>query len=114
MIAETVAFDVLLHPSGASVEPDVRTVAALRPAPEDIVRCRQWFAARGVEAYDTAFGLSCSAPHRVFEALFGVTLRAPADPAESSVPEIIGCVEPPAEIADLVEQVTLTRPPEFF
>lgn len=114
MIAETVTFDVLLHPSGAPVEPDVRTVAALRPAPEDIVRCRQWFAARDVEAYDTAFGLSCSAAHHVFESLFGVTLRAPTDPAVSAVPEIIGCVEPPAEIADLVEQVTLTRPPELF
>lgn len=114
MISETVAFDVLLRPSGSPIEPGVETVGALRPMPEDIGRCQRWFAARGVEAHETAFGLSCSAPRKLFESVFGVALQGPDGAEASDVPKIVGHLEPPAAIADLVEQVTLTRRPEFF
>ena len=112
---EEVAFDVLLRAPGAGSVPDVATIDQCRPDAEAVERCRRWFAARGVTTHATQFGLAGSTPRALFESLFGVRLK-PVRPAVSGRPafETIGKLQLPTEIADAIEQVTLSAPPEFF
>lgn len=71
-------------------------------------------ARKGVEAHPVEFGLACRAPRKVFESLFRVSLK-PLVPLPGKPPfEIVGRLEPPEEISDAIEEVTISAPPEIF
>jgi hypothetical protein len=113
--AEQVAFDVLLRAPASGRTPHVATIDQFRPDPENIEKCRRWLAGEGVTCYATDFGLACSAPCELFESLFGVSLK-PVRPASPGRPpfEIVGEIRSPAEVADMIDQVSISAPPEFF
>lgn len=110
---DVVAFDVLLKAS-TEAEPNLATVPALRVSPEVVNRCRLWFGRRGVEVYSTDFGLACRAPRSVFESLFGVHLERTEESPGMPNFAIKGSIRMPSEIAEFVDQITLTASPEFF
>ena len=111
---ELVAFDVLLRSPASGRPPSVASIRQFRPPPEEIERCRRWFAERGVEAHATEFGLACRAPRKLFESLFHVSLKR-AKPTPGRPPfEFVGEPVPPKEIAGAIEQVTITAGPELF
>ena len=114
MTSAPITFEILLRAPGTGGEPDVSTIEQFRPAAEDIIRCQRWFAAHGVEAQSTGFGLLCNAPRTLFESMFGVTLTPV--PPEPSAPAFTmsGKPRPPKEVAPYIEQVTLAVPPEYF
>lgn len=111
---DEIEVEVLLKPPRAGRIPDVATIAELKPDPGDIERCRRWFAARGLAAHATDFGLVCSGPKARVEELFGARLVAangpPGEPPYAPESEL----RPPAELADLIESVTLPGRPILF
>ncbi len=108
----TIAFDVLLR--GETDDMDVATanLDKLRPPPEAIEKCFRWFAAKGVTCFRTDFGLGCEATVELFQSLFDVKLKQIG--AEQPHYQIDGELHISKEIADLISQVTLVRPPTFF
>ncbi len=110
-----VAFDILLKADAAPDTASLATIEALRPEPEEIERCRRWLVTRGVNAHSSGFGISCTAPAPVFEALFNVKVEfCDPLPGQSSYRIVDGSPDLPKEIADMVDQVTLSVTPEFF
>lgn len=107
-------FDVLLRSGASGQVPHLQTIEQFEPPPEAIEKCRRWFAARGVKCHATQFGLACSASEDRFASLFQVKVsrlaKGPGGPAH----EVHGTIRVPPEIADLVEQITVSGPPEFF
>lgn len=115
MNAQAIQFDVLLRGPGGSGIPSVATIDSFKPNPDDLVRAERWFAARGVSVYKTEFGLSCAAPAPVFESIFQVHLRIQSEPAPGTAPAgYEGSLHIPDELRDIIDQVSLTAPPEFF
>lgn len=111
---DKVTFDVLMRSSASGNQPSVSTIHQFRPPPEEIERCRRWFTAKGVEAHATEFGLACRAPRQLFESLFGVTLK-PLKAMPGKPPfEMTGHPVAPKEIAEAIDQITITAPPELF
>lgn len=108
-----VEFEVLVRGPSAGAPPSVETVEGLRPRPADLERCRRYLADRGVTCHATDFGLACSAPRRLVEALLGSQL----EPVESTTGppwRFVGAPRAPDDIAELVEQVSLVARPELF
>ena len=111
---ELVSFDVLLRSPAAGKTPSTANIEEFRPPAEKIERIRSWFAKRGVDAYPIEFGLACRSTRKVFELLFRVSLK-PVELSPGRPPfEIVGHPEPPKEIAQDIEQVTISAPPEIF
>jgi len=113
---QAVQFDVLLRGHNGAGTPSVATIDNFKPKFDDIVRTERWFTAHGVTVYKTEFGLSCSAPREVFESIFDVKLSSRTDPGSGTVfylPEG-SSLRIPEELADIIDQVTLTVSPEFF
>jgi hypothetical protein len=109
-----IRFDVLLRSAGTGRSPTTHNIADFRPADEAIERCRRWLSARGVEVHSATFSLACAAPVALFESLFDVKV-VPIPPAPGCAPWCLqGGIRIPAEVATLVEDVTLTPTPEFF
>lgn len=102
-------FNVLLRGHGAGRSRGSRVVDRARPRREDVETCRRWLDARGVTCHPLEFGLACESTPESFERLFAVKVR----PAGGGF-ELEGQPTPPAEIAPLIEQVTLERAPEMF
>ena len=111
---DRVEIEVLLKPAGAGFVDRVGGAATRRPDPGDVERCRRWFANRGLSAHATDFGVVCSGPKAAIEEIFGVKLLA-AD-AGFGMPPFIAepALAPPAELAELIEAVTIPGRPEFF
>jgi hypothetical protein len=109
-----ISFDVLLRSDASGREASAKTVGAFAPDSEKMERCRRWLAARGVTCSAANFSIACSAPPEVFAKLFRVKAKPAKAAAAQPSAEIEGSIQVPEEIAELVEQVTLTRPPEFF
>jgi hypothetical protein len=111
---DEVMFDILLRPASRGDLPHAGNVQEFHAAPEQIERCRRWFAANGMTLYATPFGLSGSTSRESFEKTFNVELEGmdggPRLPAFQATSE----PQPPAEIADAINQITLTAPPELF
>ncbi|MHC4521053.1 MAG: hypothetical protein ACYTAS_20870 [Planctomycetota bacterium] len=111
---QTVQFDILLKSPGSGRTPNVGNIDQFRAAPETIEKCQRWLASQGVDCYATDFGLACSAKKEVFETLFGTELRpsskAPGIPPwQCALPP-----QPPPEIREYVDQVSMAAPPELF
>lgn len=111
---DIVRFDVLVKSALSGGTPNLGNIRSFKPEPEVIERCGNWFRKKGVEVYVTPFGLSGRASKEIFESLFKVRLiEAPGDVGE---PGYTMEAEPqfPEEIAELVEQMTLSRSPQLF
>lgn len=113
-MAGEVSFDITLKGAVPGAPAGPTTLDDLRPPPEAIERCVRWLASKGVSAHPTAFGAACSCPPDLFEALFGVAVESGG--AGRGGPSYVANGEPtpPAEIADIVESITLTGAPELF
>jgi hypothetical protein len=110
-----VAFDILLRAARGAAGASIETIDAFRPDPHAVEWVRRWLSERGVVCHATHHGLACSAPGEVIARLFTVKVRRnPARGPEQRAVEILGEVQVPAEIADLVEQVTFPAPPQLF
>lgn len=109
-----VMFDVLLVTAGSGQLPHGENVQDFYAAADDIEFCRRWFAGRGMILHATPFGLSGSAPRALFESVFAAKLEpleaAPGQPGFRILVE----PKPPAELADLIDQVTIAAAPEMF
>lgn len=112
MTEPRVEFEILLRSAGSGRIPTTRNVEEFRPDAETIELVLRWLQSRGVEARPTGFSLACSAPPAVFQALFGAKPIAPYRKDESW--RLDGPVRVPAELADAIEDVTLSRRPELF
>jgi hypothetical protein len=114
MSAATVPFEVLFRTPGAGRTPTLQNVNRFRPDPESLGSVLHWLEAHGAVARATGFSLACSAPPAVFEAMFGVRVHAVEKAAGVAAWKIDGPIRLPPAIAELVEDVTLSRPPELF
>lgn len=112
---DMLSFDVLLRGGEAEeVVPAASTIDQLRPPPGAIERCYRWFAERGVTCHRTDFGLACQATVALFEKLFGVKVRSATSPNGQRTFTMDGQPGVPSELSDMIEQVTIARPPTFF
>lgn len=98
--ATRVRFDVLIVADGAQSPADPG--APPRPSGQRVEHCRRWFAARGADCHPTSFGLACTMSRSQAEALFGAAAVAGAE------------LPAPAEVAGLIEQITVPAEPELF
>ncbi|UCG69031.1 MAG: hypothetical protein JSV09_14795 [Thermoplasmata archaeon] len=108
------AFDILLRSLTTAKQPSVSTIDNFRAPPEKLEKCRRYLVARGVEAHATDFGLACKAPRALFESLFKVSLKPIEHTGVGPRFEMVGQPNPPEEIAESIDQVTITATPEFF
>lgn len=112
--SEKVEFEILIKPAGTDSFPHVSTIKQFRPSPEIIEKCRVLLAKKGVVCNSTGFGLSCSSSRKLFESLF-LTKLVPSDLKPGTPP--LRCTKEPQplkEIAQYVEQITISAPPEYF
>lgn len=112
--SSTVAFEVLLRSKGSGRSATSRNVEQFRADPEAAERVRRWLHAHGVTAHATDFSIACTAPPKIFESLFGVELRPIKGPKKVPRWSVDGQIRIPEEIAEFVENVTLSMMPEFF
>jgi hypothetical protein len=110
----TVPFEVVLRTPGSGHIPTVHSIDQFRPDPENLELVRRWFHVRGAVCHATSFGLACSAAQAVFEGLFGVKVRQVEMALGGTAWEVDGAIRVPLEIASVVEDITLSRTPEFF
>lgn len=111
---DKVEFDILMKPSGTDSFPHVSTIKQFRPSLEIIEKCRILLAKKGVICNTTGFGLSCSTSRKLFESLF-LTQLVPSDLKPGTPPwRCTKEPQPPKEIAQHVEQITISAPPEYF
>jgi hypothetical protein len=109
-----IKFDVLIRSESSGKLPSLATVEKFHAPAEAVEKCRRWFAGRGVNCHATPFGLACNAPPQIFASIFEVEVT-PVDPGTSkSGHKTQGTIHIPYEIADLVDQITITVEPEFF
>lgn len=109
-----VAFELLLRSKGSGRTPTSRNLDQFRADPEAAERVRRWLHAHGVTAHSTEFTVAGAAPRKIFESLFGVRLRPNKAKTRLGDWSVEGHVRIPEEIADLVENVTLSVTPELF
>ncbi len=110
---DKVKFNILIRSSGDSF-PHVSTIKQFRPSPGIIEKCRILLAKKGVVCNNTDFGLSCSTSRELFESLFSTQLL-PSDLKPGIPPwRCTKEPQPPKEIAQHVEQITISAPPEYF
>lgn len=111
---DEIMFDVLLRSAGSGHLPTTHNVEEFYAAAEDIEQCRKWFAERAINLHTTRFGLSGSAPKEQFETIFAAKLALiKSKPGEAEYSVVIE-PKPPAELADLIERITVTAQPAFF
>ena len=111
---DQVEIEILLKPAGPGRPADISTVSSLKPDPGKIERCRRWFAGRGLTAYSTDFGLVCAGPKALVEEIFGVGLAAADGPPGTPPFAAEGAFVAPAELADLIDSITLPGRPVFL
>jgi hypothetical protein len=97
-MSNQIRFDILIRTEASGRMPDLSNISDFRAEPESLERTRRWLAARGIECHATQFGFACTCPKDLFKSVFG-SIEHP---------------QPPPDIAQLIEQVTLTVDPEFF
>jgi len=111
---DKIEFDILVHAERSGKTPSVSNINQFRPRVEDIEKCRRWLAGKGVDCYITDFGLACSASPELFESLFSTKVDQ-SEPSMVKAPwRLVKEPKPPPEIADCIEQITITMPPELF
>ncbi len=114
MDGNLVEVEVLLKPAGAGRAETTDTVSSRKPNPGDIERSRRWFAARGLNAYATEFGVVCSGPKALVEEVFRTKLMGGCGGSGMPVFQAKASLTPPDELAELIDSITLPGRPEFF
>ncbi|MCZ6837176.1 MAG: hypothetical protein O7G85_15485, partial [Planctomycetota bacterium] len=93
-----IRFDILIRTVASSRTPDLSNIADFRADSESLERTRHWLAAREIVFHATPFGFACTCSKDQFKKAFG-SIENP---------------QPPTDMTELIEQVTLTVDPEFF
>ncbi len=111
---DIIQFDVLIKSRAAGRTPNLKNIHDFKPASDDIEKCRRWFEKKGIILFPTQFGLSGQTTKNSFESVFKVHLTH-VD-SEFAGPPFIMSSDPqlPDEIAALIDQITLSAPPELF
>ncbi len=110
-----VAFDALLRPAGGVETPTVENIGAFYAPPESVEKCRKWFAERGILCAANRFGVSGQMSRAEFEEIFVVELiPATAPAAGMPVYRVEGQIQIPPELANEIDQVTVSGSPELF
>lgn len=114
--APLVYFDILVRAvrPGPGRKARLSNLEEFRPSDEDVEKCRRMLAARGVTCHFTGFGLACSVPRELFESLFSARLEAHRTEQGMMFWKPSSEPKPPEELASLVEQITIARPPDLF
>lgn len=110
----SVPFQVLLRSSSDGRIATTANIDAFRVDPERAERVRRWLHAHGVTAHVTDFAIAASAPPKVFASLFGVQPKRASSGAASDAWVLPEVPRVPAEIAEVVAEVTIAPQPEFF
>ncbi len=92
----------------------MQTIDEFRPTPDAIEECRRWLTDNGVICHPTGFGLACSTPEETFNSLFPRRRNSDAVAESGQGDETIEEFNPPEAIAHHVDQITLSREPDFF
>lgn len=112
--SDIIEFNILVRAEAAGEIPGLGNLDRFRPDPEDIERCRRWLSGNGVTCYTTEFGLACSAPCKLFESLFSTRVKQ-SKPGPGKPPwQLLTDPVPPSEIADYIEDLTISASPELF
>jgi hypothetical protein len=111
---KTIQFDVLIKGRPGDREPSLANIEYFKPASDDIEKCKRWFEKNAIAVYATEFGLSGETTKEHFESIFKIRLTPMR--SDSIGPPFKMSSDPhlPEEIAELIEQITLSVPPEFF
>lgn len=111
---DEVMFDVLLRSAGSGHLPHTDNIHEFYVSSDDIEHCRRWFAERDIILHTTPFGLSGSATREQFETIFAAKL-APIKsvPGQLNYRLLVG-PKPPAELTEMIDQITVTTSPAFF
>jgi hypothetical protein len=99
----SISFTVLLL--GETTDTQAADIHKLRPKPGVVDFCLRRLSELGVTCHRLDFGLACEASAGLFENLFGVTVTEY---------EVSGEPQPPEEIAQYVDQITIDRPPTLM
>ena len=111
---DQVSFDLLLRTAGSGRIPTVENIHEFHAPAEEIEKCRRWFASQGITCHATQFGLACTATRESFESIFSVRLTPTQGGPGAHSHQMSEEAKPPPELADLIDQITLSAPPEFF
>ncbi len=113
-LPKNIGFDVLLKSSASGGMPSLNNIEQFKPPQENIAKCNRWLTSKGVTCHATDFGLACSAPAELFETLFSTKVKytrsSPGAPCWHSTSHI----KVPLEIAEYIDQISISAPPEFF
>lgn len=111
---ERVQFDVLIKSSASSKTPSLENIEEFRPDSNHIEICLRWFRSQGITIYATDFGLAGETSRATFEKLFKVRLIPAESESMGKRWTIEGMLQIPPSIADYIDQITLTVPPELY
>ncbi len=111
---EQVCFEVLLRSEATGRTPNADTIDLFRPSAESLERCRRWFASAGASCETTQFGLVCRMPRTAVELLFGVELKLAGTSGDFPCYHTDEEIRAPSELAHLIDQITIPRPPDMF
>jgi hypothetical protein len=104
---DTIRFDVLVRPAGTETAVTTDNIDDFKPNATDIETCYRWFVSHGIICHKTDFGLAGETSRSKFEEIFNTRLSKSGrecDPPPQS----------PSEISALINQITISRDPEFF
>ena len=111
--SDIIKFDILVRAETSGESLDVSNIARFRPDPEDVENCRRWLVSKGVACYTNEFGLSCSVSCHLFESLFSTHVKLSKQRSGKSLWQMLTEPVPPPEIADYIEDVTVSIPPDL-
>ena len=109
-----VMFDILLRSAGSGRLPDRENVHDFYADAENVEKCRQWFAEHNIVLHATPFGLSGSTTREQFETVFAAKLEPYDTGPELTNYRIVIEPRPPVELAEMIDQITITTSPELF
>ena len=112
--SDIVEFDILLKSPGSGKTPRADNISQFKPPAENIEKCRRWLASRGVTCHSTDFGLVCSAPAELFEALFSTELKRRSPTPGVPCWDCSSPPQAPREIEEYVDQISIAAPPELY
>ena len=111
---DTIQFDVLIKGQAADRVPSLENIEDYKPAPHDIEKCRRWFEKNAITVYPTDFGLSGETTKKHFESIFKIRLTPTRSDSLGPAFKLSSDPHLPDEIGALIDQITLSAPPEFF
>jgi hypothetical protein len=111
---DTIQIDVLIKGRAADQTPSLKNIEYFKPAPDDIEKCRRWFEKNAIIVFPTDFGLSGETTKKHFESIFKIRLTPTRSDSIGPAFKLSSDPHLPDEIAALIDQITLSAPPELF